>query len=58
MRGLSGEAVAARGLNNELFVERRFQNPREKRPHPFLVMKRLIMVYNVGLCNNIYNAER
>lgn len=57
VQGLSAEAIKQRCLNNEPFVECWFQNPCEKRPHPFLVMKQLIKVYNVGLCNNIYNIE-
>lgn len=29
----------------------------KRRPHPFLVMKQLIKVYSVGLCNSIYSTE-
>lgn len=57
VQGLSAEAIKKKCLNNESFVECWFQNPCEKRPHPFLVMKQLIKVYNVGLCNNIYSIE-
>lgn len=57
VRALSTETIKQRCLNNEPFVECWFQNPCEKRPHPFLVMKQLIKVCNGGLCNNIYNTE-